>query len=198
MDMKRLLKAGLSALVVALLAVGLYIFGILPNEQTDREISSSTEDSLIADNVTEQNTSDGTGGSVSPEGAALEQEFSLDEDGSYTSKEEVALYLHEYGKLPSNYITKEEARDLGWDSRKGNLWDVAPGKSIGGSHYGNYEELLPENDYRECDIDYSGGRRNAKRIVYSDDGDIYYTEDHYNTFEELYKGEIDENSLFEP
>lgn len=175
MDMRKLLKAGLSALVLALLAVGLYIF--LPKAGGD----------VITDSVSERDVSSVTDGAPA-----------LDEDGSYTSKEDVALYLHEYGKLPQNYITKEEATDLGWDSRKGNLWDVAPGKSIGGSHYGNYEGLLPEDDYRECDIDYDGGRRNAKRIVYSDDGDIYYTEDHYTTFEELYEGEEDEDSLFEP
>ncbi len=113
----------------------------------------------------------------------------LSEDGSYSSKDEVALYLHLYGHLPENYITKKEAEKLGWDSSKGNLWDVAPGKSIGGSRFGNYEGLLPEDDdrqYYECDIDYEGGYRNAKRIVYSDDGLIYYTEDHYESFEYLY------------
>lgn len=108
------------------------------------------------------------------------------EDGSYSSKEEVALYIHLYGKLPSNYITKKQAEKLGWVASKGNLWDVAPGKSIGGSYFGNYEGLLPDGDYRECDIDYQGGRRNAKRIVFSTDGRIYYTEDHYESFEQLY------------
>lgn len=112
----------------------------------------------------------------------------IDEGGSYSSKEEVARYLHTYGRLPDNYITKEEARKLGWDSREGNLWEVAPGKSIGGSRFGNYEGMLPQEagrEYFECDIEYSGGRRGAKRIVYSNDGLVYYTEDHYRTFEEL-------------
>ncbi len=187
MNMKKLLKAGLSALVVILLAAGLYIFGFNTNDRTENTIGSSpAEVAVIADDTPLQAEQNESGDLPSGEEIDPEQELSLDEDGSYTSKEDVALYLHEYGKLPQNYITKEEARDLGWDSRKGNLWDVAPGKSIGGSHYGNYEKLLPENDYEECDIDYDGGRRNAKRIVYSDDGDIYYTEDHYNTFEQLY------------
>lgn len=113
----------------------------------------------------------------------------LDENGSYSSKEDVALYIHLYDRLPDNYITKKEAEKLGWDSSKGNLWDVAPGMSIGGSKFGNYEGLLPEDDdrqYYECDIDYEGGYRNAKRIVYSNDGLIYYTEDHYESFEHLY------------
>lgn len=117
------------------------------------------------------------------------QENSVLEEGCYTGKEEVALYLHLYGHLPDNYITKKEAKNLGWDSSAGNLWEVAPGMSIGGDYFGNYEGLLPEDedrDYFECDIDYDGGRRNAKRIIYSDDGLIFYTEDHYESFEQLY------------
>lgn len=111
------------------------------------------------------------------------------EDGSYTSKEDVALYLHTYGHLPSNYITKKDAEELGWNSKEGNLRDVAPGKSIGGSRFGNYEGNLPEaagRKYYECDIGYDGGYRGAERIIYSNDGLVYYTEDHYKTFEQLY------------
>lgn len=113
-----------------------------------------------------------------------------DENGTYTSKEEVALYIHLYGHLPSNYITKKEAQDLGWDSSKGNLNEVAPGMSIGGDRFGNYEGLLPDADGRkwtECDIDYEGGYRGSKRIIFSNDGLIYYTEDHYASFELLYE-----------
>ena len=110
------------------------------------------------------------------------------EDGSYTSKDEVALYIHTYGHLPENYITKDEAYDLGWKS-EGTLDEVAPGMSIGGDYYGNYEGVLPDEpgrEYHECDIDYESGNRNGKRIVYSNDGNIYYTEDHYKSFEHLY------------
>ena len=81
---------------------------------------------------------------------------------------------------------------MGWDSKKGNLDEVAPGKSIGGNKFGNREGLLPEKKgrtYYECDIDYNGGYRGGKRIVYSSDGLIYYTEDHYNSFELLYTSE---------
>ena len=111
------------------------------------------------------------------------------EDGEYTSKDEVAAYIHEFGHLPSNYITKKKAEELGWVAREGNLWKVAPGKSIGGGRFGNYEGLLPEKNgrkYYECDIDFRGKSRGAKRIVYSNDGLIFYTEDHYETFEQLY------------
>lgn len=119
----------------------------------------------------------------------VEEEPQVLEDGEYTSKEEVALYIHLYNHLPDNFITKKEAKKLGWDNKAGNLSEVAPGKSIGGDYFGNYEELLPEaddRDYYECDIDSDGGYRGAKRIVFSNDGLIYYTEDHYESFELLY------------
>lgn len=111
------------------------------------------------------------------------------EDEEYSSKEEVAEYIHLFGHLPPNYITKNEAQDLGWIASKGNLWKVAPGKSIGGDRFGNREGLLPSvkgRKYFECDIDFDGKYRNAKRIIFSNDGLIYYTEDHYESFELLY------------
>ena len=111
----------------------------------------------------------------------------LDEDGHYSSKSEVGLYLYLYGHLPGNFLTKQDAQDLGWDSKEGNLWDVAPGMSIGGDRFGNYEGLLPEDKtYYECDVDYEGGYRGSKRIVFSTDGYVYYTEDHYESFIQLY------------
>lgn len=113
----------------------------------------------------------------------------IDEDGVYTAKDEVAAYIHAFGHLPANYISKKTAQQLGWDPSRGNLWDVAPGTSIGGDHFGNYEGQLPEKKgrkYTECDIDYDGGHRGAKRIIFSNDGLIFYTEDHYKTFTQLY------------
>ena len=111
----------------------------------------------------------------------------IEEDGWYYSTEDVALYLYTYGELPENFITKKEAQKLGWDNKKGNLWEVADGMCIGGDHFGNYEGLLPEeDDYTECDVNYEGGYRGAERIIFSDDGDIYYTGDHYKSFEQLY------------
>ena len=109
----------------------------------------------------------------------------LDPDGTYDSKDEVALYLHTYGHLPKNYITKKQAKELGWSG--GSLKEYAPGKCIGGDYFGNYEELLPDADYHECDIGTLGKKsRGAKRIIWDDDGHIYYTDDHYESFEKLY------------
>ena len=93
------------------------------------------------------------------------------------------------GKLPDNFLTKAEAEALGWDSSKNYLSDVAPGKSIGGDRFGNYEGLLPTasgRQYHEADCYYTEGKRNAYRLVYSTDGLYFYTEDHYETFEEMH------------
>ena len=122
-------------------------------------------------------------------GGSGSKDVVLDENGYYSTKEDVALYLHTYGKLPPNYVTKKEAQKAGWDSKKGNLGQVLPGMTIGGDRFGNYEGLLPKSDsrqYYECDVDYWGGYRSSKRIIYSNDGLIYYTEDHYKSFEQLY------------
>lgn len=117
-----------------------------------------------------------------------QEEASLPIDGSYDSKEDVALYIHLYGHLPSNYISKKEAEKLGWSG--GGLEPYAPGKCIGGSRFGNYEGLLPYGEgrsYTECDIDTMGASsRGVKRIVFSNDGLIYYTADHYKSFTLLY------------
>ena len=111
-----------------------------------------------------------------------------EKDGSYTTKEDVALYIHVYGHLPENFMTKDEARKLGWEG--GSLEKYAPGMCIGGDRFGNYEGLLPDAPGRrwtECDIDTLGASsRGAKRIVFSNDGLVYYTDDHYESFELLY------------
>lgn len=111
----------------------------------------------------------------------------LDEDGTYSDVEDVANYIHTYGHLPDNYLTKSEAEDAGWNASKGNLWDVAYGMSIGGDRFGNYEGNLPKGEtYYECDVNYDGGYRSDDRIVYSDSGDVWYTTDHYESFEKMY------------
>ncbi len=125
---------------------------------------------------------------VYPEEEPSTSSSAIAEDGTYTHKDDVALYIYTYGELPDNFMTKNEARDLGWPG--GSLEDYAPGMCIGGDRFGNYEGLLPEaqgRTYTECDIDTLGAdSRGAKRIVFSNDGLIYYTEDHYESFELLY------------
>lgn len=122
--------------------------------------------------------------------ACAKAELKIEADKAYTTKEDVALYIHLYEELPPNYLTKAEALALGWEAEKGNLWDVSDRMSIGGDRFSNREGLLPDDKkYFECDIDYQGGYRGAKRLVYSDDGWIYYTADHYESFELLYEGE---------
>ncbi len=119
-----------------------------------------------------------------------ETQTAIDENGKYYSKDEVALYIHTYGHLPSNFVSKKDAKAAGWSG--GSLEPYFPGCVIGGDYFGNYEGLLPKKKgrtYYECDIDTKGKRsRGAKRIIFSNDGYIYYTDDHYESFTELYKG----------
>ena len=115
-------------------------------------------------------------------------EEALPEDGWFYSAELVSKYLQTYGKLPDNFITKDEAQELGWEG--GSVEEFAPGYAVGGDKFGNREGLLPVAEgrqYYECDIDTNGrDSRGAKRIVYSNDGLIYYTDDHYESFVLLY------------
>jgi membrane protein involved in colicin uptake len=107
--------------------------------------------------------------------------------GPIIDPQEIADYLFEHGTLPDNFITKKEAQDLGWEG--GDLSRYAPGKSIGGDLFGNYEGLLPRvkgRKYYEADCWYTGGRRNEHRVIYSSDGHVWYTDDHYQTFTELF------------
>lgn len=104
------------------------------------------------------------------------------EDRAYFKKDDVIEYLDTYKKLPPNYLTKNEAKDLGWIPSEGNLWDVTDKGVIGGDYFGNFERNLPEGDYKEADVNYSGGKRGPERLVFDTDFNIYYTNDHYNSF----------------
>lgn len=101
----------------------------------------------------------------------------------------MALYIHLYGHLPGNYLTKREAEVLGWSGGSVERY-AGEGRAIGGGRFGNYEGLLPEKQgrtYTECDIGTVGtSSRGAKRVVFSNDGLVYYTGDHYESFELLY------------
>ena len=154
-----------------------------PTEEQSATVADSAPSAEAAQSTTAVSTSAAT-----PETAEGSQPDSLPEDGTYSSRDDVALYIHTYGHLPGNFITKKEARELGWSG--GSVEEYAPGKCIGGDHFGNYEGLLPEKSgrsYTECDIDTLGSSgRGAKRIIFSNDGLIYYTDDHYASFTLLY------------
>ena len=176
--MKRRLAAWLLVLVMALTLVGC-------GDLNDVTVIISKGNDQPQQEQQEMLPEEGDETPDAPEDGA---DAAIDEDGSYTSKEDVALYIHTYGHLPENFITKKEAQALGWNG--GSLEPYAPGKCIGGSRFGNYEGLLPEAEgrtYTECDIDTLGAdSRGAKRIVFSNDGLVYYTGDHYESFELLY------------
>lgn len=106
----------------------------------------------------------------------------VEEGEYYYDLENVILYLEVFGCLPDNYITKKEARQLGWEG--GSVERYLEGAAIGGDYFGNREGILPEGDYTECDL-YTDGEssRGAYRLVFSDEG-YYYTEDHYESFTE--------------
>ena len=111
---------------------------------------------------------------------------SVVENGEYCTVDEVAAYIKEFHKLPGNYITKDEARALGWQG--GPLKKYAPGKSIGGDVFTNRQHVLPDSKdkYIECDINANGTSRGAERIVYNTGNfKVYYTSDHYSTFKEV-------------
>lgn len=124
------------------------------------------------------------------EGGTTAGESVLDADGTYSSMEDVALYLHTYGELPDNFITKNEAQGLGWTG--GSVERYAPGMCIGGDTFGNREGLLPQGNYHECDVNTLGAEsRGAERIVWDTEGNIYYTDDHYESFELVYAGDAE-------
>lgn len=150
------------------------------------QAEESTDESYSNDSSTLLTFSDADGESTV--GEISGSKAVIDKDGVYTSKDDVALYIYTYGELPGNFITKKQAKKLGWTG--GSLEPYAPGKCIGGDFFGNYEGLLPEKrgrEYHECDIDTLGRKkRGSKRIIFSNDGLIYYTGDHYEHFELLY------------
>ena len=162
----------------------LIVFTEAPTEEKILTASETEAEQEFSETFTEAETVAETQTFEIPQDETLPD--SVEKDGSYTTPEDVAEYIHTFGTLPGNFITKKEAQNLGWSSSAGNLWDVAPGKSIGGDKFGNREGLLPDGSYHECDVNYQGGYRGAERLIYSDSGEIYYTNDHYKTFTQLY------------
>lgn len=171
-----------------------YGFGYIPEETVSQLPETAPADSAPDETAPPESTQPET--TTSPETTQPETTTSpetdlpdrLPEEGEYYyDVENVVLYLELYGELPPNFITKDEARKLGWEG--GSVEDYLEGAAIGGDYFGNYEGMLPEKKgrtYRECDIDTDGYyNRGSRRLIYSDDGLYFYSSDHYKTFKEL-------------
>ena len=160
------------------------VFSVTGCKSSDRDYDNAKQADITQAETTQTDAAE----TVSAETNGAQPVIQIDEAGVYTSKDDVALYIHTFGKLPSNFITKKEAKSLGWSG--GGLDDYSYGSCIGGDKFGNFEGLLPDEEgrvYYECDIDtLHENSRGAKRIVFSNDGLVYYTEDHYSSFELLY------------
>lgn len=166
--------------IIALLSVMVFAIALLVGCGSNKNTATQANNQASASQTASQSNK----GDASKSSTNVE----VQENGTYTDKDHVAAYVHKFNKLPSNFITKKQAEQLGWKD-KGTLDKVAPGKSIGGDRFGNYEKTVPDKQgrsWKEADIDYVKGNRGAKRIVFSNDGLIYYTDDHYKTFKQLY------------
>lgn len=178
-------KRTLAIIVIILLVLAALWF--LRGQTTDglAQVSPQATSSLVE--LAGEDASGGTQTDALPQQPASADETAPDENGAYTTKDDIAAYLIAYGRLPQNFITKSEARALGWSG--GGLDDYDYGKCIGGDEFGNNEGLLPDKagrTYYECDVDtLHQDERGAKRIVYSNDGLIFYTNDHYESFTQL-------------
>ena len=131
-----------------------------------------------------------TGPEKDDSSSAESTSFIPTEGGYYYDLENVVLYIEYYGELPDNYITKDEARALGW--KGGTPERYLEGSAIGGDRFGNREGLLPKGNYTECDLNTLGeDERGAERLVFSDTK-YYYTEDHYESFTQVWveNGEV--------
>ncbi|MBR2718216.1 MAG: attachment glycoprotein G [Clostridia bacterium] len=210
------MKKGLAGILVAILLVIGYFTGVIPTDGDNAEMDISSvisqtitdeADDKATDVPTEAPTEKPTKAPTekptkaptatptakptkAPTKAPTEAptEAPRKKAGPITEPQDIVDYLYEHGELPDNFITKKEAQALGWDSNENYVGDVAPGKSIGGDRFGNYEGLLPKakgRTYYEADCYYEGRKRNACRVVYSNDGLYFYTDDHYETFTEM-------------
>ena len=175
--------SGIFAILMALLLFLLGQQGILPLGDT-ADAPDALPTATIAAALTDSPTSAPTATPV-----RTEKPTAAPKQTAITAPQDIADYIFAHGTLPDNFLTKNEARQLGWDSSKNYVSDVAPGYSIGGDRFGNYEGLLPDASGRkwyEADANYTVGPRGAERILYSSDGLVYYTNDHYQTFTEMH------------
>ena len=189
-----MLKNKLKAIIPSLVVILGAIFGInLGINNQDVNLQESNVEAIVQqiseiqnEEISDQNLNEQKD-NFSTEKTQHSKNNILEENKYYYSKDDVALYIHTYNRLPKNFISKKEARSLGWEG--GSVEKFAQGKCIGGDRFYNNEEILPVKSgrtYTECDIDTLGkNSRGAKRIVFSNDGLIFYTENHYETFEEI-------------
>ena len=176
-------------LLILILALVFYLFPDRDGSDVPTSVPTAATASDTLNLITSSPKESSSPKEETPAGTAdTAAEDLLPEDGSYTTKEDVSLYLVQYGHLPSNFVTKKEAQKAGWNG--GRLEKVLPGKCIGGDYFGNYEGQLPKAKGRvwtECDINTLGAKsRGVERIVFSNDGLIYYTADHFESFIRLY------------
>lgn len=179
-------KRATSGIFAILMALLLFILGqqgiLLQGDTADAPDALPT--ATIAAALTDSPTSAPTATPV-----RTEKPTAAPKQTAITAPQDIADYIFAHGTLPDNFLTKNEARQMGWDSSKNYVSDVAPGYSIGGDKFGNYEGLLPDASGRkwyEADANYTAGPRGAERILYSSDGLVYYTNDHYQTFTEMH------------
>lgn len=175
--------SGIFAILMALLLFILGQQGILPLGDT-ADAPDALPTATIAAALTDSPTSAPTATPV-----RTEKPTAAPKQTAITAPQDIADYIFAHGTLPDNFLTKNEARQRGWDSSKNYVSDVAPGYSIGGDKFGNYEGLLPDASGRkwyEADANYTAGPRGAERILYSSDWLVYYTNDHYQTFTEMH------------
>ena len=182
--MKKAPKKTLASILVAILLVIGYFTGIIP---LDSDVQGTDVATTSVTYATEAPTEKPT---ATPKATQKPTEKPTEEPtGPITEPQAIADYIFEHGCLPDNFITKSEAQALGWDSSYNYVGDVAPGMSIGGDRFGNYEGLLPKakgRQYYEADCYYEGKKRNGHRIVYSNDGLVFYTSDHYESYVEMH------------
>lgn len=179
--------SGIFAILMALLLFILGQQGILPLGDT-ADAPDALPTATVAAVLTDSPTSAPTATPVRTEKPTAAP-TDAPKQTAITAPQDIADYIFAHGTLPDNFLTKNEAQQLGWDSSKNYVSDVAPGYSIGGDKFGNYEGLLPDASGRkwyEADANYTAGPRGAERILYSSDGLVYYTNDHYQTFTEMH------------
>lgn len=164
-------------LVLVVLAIGLYSYLSKGNKSIENKAANST--TIVSPTASQSAASTYS----KREKSVKENGQSGDNIRSLTDENTVVPYVKEHHRLPPCYITKREARQNGWNPSEGNLCDVLPGRAIGGDYFSNRERRLPQNNrYYEADVNYDCGHRDADRLIFTKDGDVWITYDHYRTF----------------